>query len=125
VQRNNFVQANGWPWSLDGRKVIAEQLGTSAVSPTFDGGFIAAYFETTDAMLTELIRGWRDGALACVELPVSLAELGGPLVLDRRRDRDDRGVPRRLSTRHASRHAHPLDQPGFRIAQIEWSSAWS
>lgn len=79
---NNLVQANGWQWSLDGRKVIAEQLGTSAVSPTFDGGFIAAYYETTGVMRTELIRGWRDGALAYVELPVSLAELGGPLVLE-------------------------------------------
>lgn len=79
---NNLVQANGWQWRLNGRKVIAEQPGFSAVAPTFDGGFIAAYSETTGAMRTELIRGWRDGALAYVELPVPWAELGGPLALE-------------------------------------------
>ena len=79
---NNLVQANNWQWSLQDRKVIAEPPGTSAVAPTFDGGFIATYSETVGAMRTELIRGWRDGTLAYVELPLSWAELGGPLVLE-------------------------------------------
>ena len=79
---NNLVQANGWQWSIGDRRVTGEQPGTSAVTPTFDGGFIVAYSETTGAMRTELIRGWRDGAVEYVELPMSWAALDGPLVLE-------------------------------------------
>ena len=79
---NNLVAAHNWQWSIEDRRVVAEQPGTSAVTPTFDGGFISAYSETTGAMRTEMIRGWRDGAVEFVELPMSWAALDGPLVLE-------------------------------------------
>ncbi|MEY4231669.1 MAG: hypothetical protein RLZZ362_2518 [Actinomycetota bacterium] len=79
---NNLVQAHNWQWSIGDRRVIAEQPGTSVVMPTFDGGFLSAYSETTGAMRTELIRGWRDGTVEYLELPISWAALDGPLVLE-------------------------------------------
>jgi hypothetical protein len=79
---NNLVQAHNWQWSVDDRRVIAEQPGTSVVKPTFDGGFILAYSETTGAMRTELIRGWRDGTVEYLELPMSWVALDGSLFLE-------------------------------------------
>lgn len=79
---NNLVQAHNWQWSIDDRRVIVEQPGASVVMQTFDGGFLLAYSETTGAMRTELIRGWRDGAVEYLELPISWAALDGPLVLE-------------------------------------------
>lgn len=79
---NNLVQAHNWQWNIEDRQVITDQPGTSTVTPTFDGGFIAAYSETTGPMRTELIRGWRDGTVEYLELPMSWAALDGPLVLE-------------------------------------------
>ncbi len=79
---NNLVQAHNWQWRIDDRQVIAEQPGMSAVMPTFDGGFIATYSETTGGMRTELIRGWRDGTVEYVELPLDWTALDGQLVLE-------------------------------------------
>jgi len=79
---NNLVQAHNWQWNIEDRQVIGDQPGTSTVTPTFDGGFIMAHSETTGAMRTELIRGWRDGTVEYLELPMSWAALDGPLVLE-------------------------------------------
>jgi hypothetical protein len=68
---NNTISANGWQWDIAGRQVIPEQPGSSMVVPTFDGGFIAAYTETTGSARTEVVRGWRDGTVEHVELPLS------------------------------------------------------
>ncbi len=78
----SVVRAGNGQWTLIHRRVVAEQPGSSAVLPTFDGGFIAAYSETTGRMRTELFRGWRDGSVVSVELPLRWPDLDGSLVLE-------------------------------------------
>jgi hypothetical protein len=78
----SIVQANGWQWHVDERTVVAEQPGSSSIVTTFDGGFLLAYSETTGAMRTELIRGWRDGAVEYRQLPEELGALGQSVVLE-------------------------------------------
>ena len=76
------VSANGWQWSIADRTVRPDQPGTSRVVPTFDGGFIALYSEGIGDLRAELIRGWRDGTVEYVQLPVSWYEFDGVLVLE-------------------------------------------
>lgn len=80
-QGANLVHANGWQWSIADRTVVGEGPGTTRVVPTFDGGFLAVYEETTGDLRAELIRGWRDGHVEYAELPVSWVQLGG-LILE-------------------------------------------
>jgi hypothetical protein len=67
-------------WSLGERLVDPETWGSSLVTPTFDGGFIAVYTETTGELRGEVMRGWPDGSVEHWLLPGPWTEVGSPIL---------------------------------------------
>lgn len=77
---DDIVSANGRPWSVAERTVRGDAPGTTRVVETFDRGFLALYTETQGQLRAELIRGWDDGTVEYVVLPVSWYALGGMIL---------------------------------------------